>query len=635
MYTDMVGYTALGQRDESLSLALVEAQQKVLGPVLARHSGRVVKTMGDAFLVEFTNALEATRCAYDVQRSVKEFNLAMSNEKRIHLRVGIHLGDVVEKEGDILGDAVNVASRIEPLAEDGGVCLTQQVYDQVKNKLDVPLVSKGKMSLKNVSEPVEVYKMVMPWDEEKVVPSAQLDLKRVAVMPLASLSPDPNDEFFADGLTEELIDKLCQIRELQVIARTSVMVYKKKEKRAAEIGRELGAGGLVEGSVRKAGNRIRVTAQLIDTNTEGHLWSSRYDRDLQDIFAVQSDIAEQVAEALRVKLLPNEKKAIEKKATENTEAYTLCLKGRYYFNELTKEDNNRALRYFEEAVKLDPNCALAYSGIADCYHYSGDLDWLPPQEAYPKSRIHALKAIEIDPMLAEAHAALGAEYFHYDWKWRESEEELTHAIALRPSYAAAHDFYATLLAFLLRFDESYEHIRRAYELDPLANDIGADLGGRLSTMGRQEEAIAHLEKMARMNPDFAYVHSALGWAYYRAGRTEEAVSELKTTVRLSHEDPGYLAGLAQVLGWTGKNEEAESILLNLQELSKSRYVSNVGIAGVFESIGKRDEAFERLEIAYQGRAGDLLRIRVAPEMSELKKDPRWLSIEGRMGLPHT
>jgi adenylate cyclase len=632
MFTDMVGYTALGQRNEFLSLALVEEHRKLLRPIFGRHRGREVKTIGDAFLVEFPSALDAVRCAYDVQRASREFNISMPGDKRIRLRIGVHVGDVVESGGDILGDAVNIASRIESLSTDGGICLTRQVYDQVQNKFELQLASVGRKGLKNVAEPVEVYRVVLPWEQEIPAGEQPLETRRVAVLPLVSLSADPQDEFFADGLTEELIDRLCQIRELEVIARTSVMVYKKKEKKAAEIGRELRAGALVEGSVRKSGNKIRVTAQLIDANTEGHLWSSRYDKDLQDIFAVQSDIAEQVAEALRVRLLPSERKSIERKATESTEAYTLCLKGKYYWNETTKESNDKALRYFEEAIKLDPNCALAYAGIADCYHYAGDLDWLPPREAYPKSRVHAMKAIEIDPMLAEAHAALGAEFFHYDWKWRESESELTRAIALRPSYAAAHDYYSTLLSFLLRFDTAYEHIRRAHELDPLAKDIGADLGGTLSRMGRQEEAIDHLQKMAQANPDYAYVRSALGWALYRSGKNLEAVTELRTAVELSHGDPGFLAGLAQVLGWTGEKEEAESILANLEELSKSRFVSSVGIAGVLESLGRRDEAFKRLEIAYSERAGDLAGVRVRPEMSQLSKDPRWASIESRMGF---
>src|SRR6266705_2283073 len=240
MYIDMVGYTALGQRNEFLSVALVEEQRKLVRPILVRHNGREVKTMGDAFLVEFSSALDATMCAYDIQRAAREFNFSLFPEKRIHLRVGVHLGDVVESAGDISGDAVNVASRIESLATDGGVCITRQVYDSVQNKFELGLKSLGMKSLKNVEKPMEVYKMEMPWDDSRSYSPARVDTKRIAVLPFANMSPEPSDEYFADGMTEELIDRLSQLRELRVIARTSVMHYKKKEKSASEIGKELG-----------------------------------------------------------------------------------------------------------------------------------------------------------------------------------------------------------------------------------------------------------------------------------------------------------------------------------------------------------------------------------------------------------
>ncbi|HKT22652.1 MAG TPA: adenylate/guanylate cyclase domain-containing protein, partial [Nitrososphaerales archaeon] len=284
MFTDMVGYTSLGQRNEALSLALVEEQRSVVRPVVARHHGREVKTMGDAFLVEFPNVLDAVRCAYDIQRASREFNISMPEDRRIHLRIGVHLGDVVKSDGDIAGDAVNIASRIEPLAEDGGVCVTREVYNQVVNKVELHMKSLGPKTLKNVASPVEVYQVTMPWEAEAPTKEENLDTRRIAILPFVSLSPDPNDEYFADGLTEELIDRVCQVRELAVLARTSVMNYKGAKKSASQIGRELRAGALVEGSVRKSSNKIRVTAQLIRADTEEHLWSSKYDRDLADVF---------------------------------------------------------------------------------------------------------------------------------------------------------------------------------------------------------------------------------------------------------------------------------------------------------------------------------------------------------------
>jgi len=279
MFTDMVGYTALGQKNESLSIVLVEEQRRVIRPILTKHAGREIKTIGDAFLVEFPNAVDAVRCAYDIQRAVREFNLSLASDKRIHLRVGVHVGEVVESQGDILGDSVNVASRIEPLAEDGGVCITRPVYDLVKNKVDIPLSSMGQKSLKNVAEPMEVYKMVLPWEKETMSSPAQLNKNRVAILPFVNMSPDPNDEYFADGITEEMISTVSGISGLSVISRTSVMGFKGTTKKITEIGNELGAGSILEGSFRKAGNKVRVTAQLIDVGRDSHVWAQNYDRD--------------------------------------------------------------------------------------------------------------------------------------------------------------------------------------------------------------------------------------------------------------------------------------------------------------------------------------------------------------------
>src|SRR2546422_4559885 len=328
MFTDMVGYTALGQRDESLSLALVDEQRKLLRPIFNRHNGREIKTLGDAFLVEFPSALAAVRCAYEIQRATREYNILLPGERKIHLRVGIHLGDVMELEGDISGDAVNVASRIEPLAEDGGVCMSRQVYDHVQNKFDLPIVSVGVKTLKNVNTPMEVFKILMPWERERPNASVPLDSKRIAILPFANMSPDPKDSYFADGVTEELISTISNISGLQVISRTSVMGYKGANKRIPEIGQELKVGSVLEGSIRKADSFVRITAQLVDVNTDRHLWSQSYDRELKNVFALQSEIAKNVADSLRVKILTPETEQIDRRLTENTTAYDLYLKGR-------------------------------------------------------------------------------------------------------------------------------------------------------------------------------------------------------------------------------------------------------------------------------------------------------------------
>ena len=301
MFTDIVGYTALTQENESATVQLLDDHRKLLRPIFASHGGREIKTIGDAFLVEFGSALDAVLCAVAVQSAMNDRKLARG--AALSIRIGIHAGDVIETEGDLIGDAVNIASRIEPLAEPGGVCISRQVHMQVENKVPYDLIKIGPRVLKNVTEPLEVYKVMMPWDKANAVPSAQLDKNRVAVLPFTNMSSDPEEGYFADGMTEELITSLSGVRQLTVIARTSVMGYKGTTKKVREIGSELGVGSLLEGSVRKAGNRVRITAQLIDTATEGHLWAQNYDRQLEDVFAIQSEIAEKVAGELRIRLV--------------------------------------------------------------------------------------------------------------------------------------------------------------------------------------------------------------------------------------------------------------------------------------------------------------------------------------------
>src|SRR5712664_3713311 len=393
MFTDIVGYTLLAQKNESLSLSLLEDQRKLIREILNRHNGREVKTIGDGFLIEFPSALDAVRCAYDIQEKAREHNVPSSEEKRVHLRIGIHLGDVVESEGDISGDAVNVASRIGPFAENGGISLSRQVYDQVQNKFELTLTSLGTKNLKNVATPIELYKVTLPWTEERVISPAQPDKKRIAVLPFANISPSPSDEYFSDGMTEELIATLSRIKNLGVIARTSIIRYKGLTKPVVEIGRELNVGTVLEGSVRVSGKRLRITAQLIDTGTEEHLWSETYDRNLEDALTIQSEIAKRIAKDLKIRVLHSETLRLEKKATGIPEAYSLYLKGRHSLNTRTEKGLKDAIQHFENSIKHDPNFALAYTGLADAYSIlaSYSLEYIPPREGFPKAKIAAKK----------------------------------------------------------------------------------------------------------------------------------------------------------------------------------------------------------------------------------------------------
>ncbi|MFI5421074.1 MAG: tetratricopeptide repeat protein, partial [Nitrososphaerales archaeon] len=426
---------------------------------------------------------------------------------------------------DVIGDSVNIASRIQPIADPEGVCVSQQVYDQIRNKLTNSLVKLDQKYLKNLQFPLDVYKVVMPWEETHLTPDnfRGETSHRLAVLPFTNISPDPTDEYFADGLTEELISTLSTISGLRVIARTSVMKYKGLGRGVHEIGKELNVHTAIQGSVRKAGERLRIGVQLVDVQTEEYLWVQKYDRDLQDIFAIQSEIAQQVAEALTIQLRTGEKGNLERRATDSTAAHSLYLKGRHYWNERTREGMDKAAKYFEQAIKLDPKFALAYAALADCNVVSPSYGWGEPREAFPKAREYALKAIEIDRTLAEPHASLAMVYADYEYRWREAEEQFKQAVLLKASYATGYHWYSIVLAFMGRYSDSYEQAKLASALDPLSQIISVNVGVALLGLGKIKEAIKQFERIREEDPNYVTAHNYLGWAYYLDSRTDEAI----------------------------------------------------------------------------------------------------------------
>jgi adenylate cyclase len=634
MFTDMVGYTALGQSNESLSIALVDEQRKLVRPILSRHNGREVKTIGDAFLVDFPSALDAVRCAYDIQRATREFNITLPSEKRIHLRVGIHLGDVVDSEGDISGDAVNVASRIEPLAEDGGVCLTKQVYDHVHGKFELQMTSLGSKQLKNVSAPLEVFRMVMPWNDAKMGSPVQVDKKRVAILPLVNLSGDPSDEYFADGMTEEMISTLSSISGLTVISRTSTMQYKGAKKNLVEIGRELGAGTLLEGSVRKAGSRVRITVQLLDASEDRHLWAQNYDRDLHDIFAVQSDVASKIADSLKVRLFESEAAQISKAPTENTESYILYLKGRQYWNMRSKDAVYKAMDYFQLAIDGDPNFALAYAGIADCWTVMESWGYASTEEATPKMKQALLKALKIDNKLAEAHTAYAMELGWHEWRWDEAELEFKRAIELSPSYATAHQWYAwSVLRMNRRLEEELIEAKKALELDPLAPIMNHNLAQTYYYREEYEEAITSFKKALAINPDFQVDYEKLAFCYVATGKYDEAIEMLETHPQKANSEKTAKLMLVWAYGTAGRIGEARRILAEAEQIQDEERVHPIDYAWAYFGLGDSGKMFKHLDMAMteKGRDGPFMLIDPI-FLKRYGSDPRYEVIKGKAGL---
>jgi TolB-like protein/Tfp pilus assembly protein PilF len=630
MFTDMVGYTALGQSNEPLSLALVKEQRKLVRPILARHDGKEIKTIGDALLVEFPSALDAVRCAYDIQRAIREFNLALSDERRIHLRIGIHLGDVVESDGDISGDAVNLASRVEPLAEDGGICLTRQVYDHVKGKFELRLWSLGPQQMKNVKEPVEIFRMELPWAEEKVRRAARLSRKRIAVLPFANISPSPDDEYFADGMTEELISSLSKIRDLGVTARTSTMRYKDPKKSAVEIGHELEVGYLMEGSVRKAGNRIRITVQLIDALTEEHIWSENYDRELQDVFAIQSEIAAHIGKALKVKLLGEVERPSEERARENVPAYLVYLKGRTLLNRRDAAGWIEARELFESAISQDPGFAPAFAGLAEAWYRLGANETVPMQLARSKVDEYVRKALSLDDHLPEAHVTLAIKH-NDEYDWEGAEREFREAIELNPNLATAHRYYAVTLADMGRFGEAQEEIEIAERTDPLSADVIMSAIFMHCCLLQLDMALTKLEKVTRLDPKNPNLLTFRAFYNYRKGNYTEAAEwlEKRLAVSESHYLTGALGSLYVNIGKRDKAIEQRDKLLALPEDTIGRAGDIAFISGY---LGEPDEFFKWALRGAEERALDLISYRIDPELQYIREDPRWIDLLNKCNL---
>ena len=631
MFTDIVGYTALGQRNESLSLELVGEQRRKIRRVLKVHNGREVKTMGDAFLVEFPSALDAVRCAYDIQRVIRESNFSVSEDRKLHLRIGVHLGDIMEFEGDISGDAVNVASRIEHLAEDGGVCLSRQVYDHVQNKFDLPIVSVGVKTLKNVNTPMEVFKILMPWEKEGPKASVPLDSKRIAILPFANMSPDPNDSYFADGVTEELISTISNISGLQVISRTSVMGYKGANKKIPEIGQELKVGSVLEGSIRKADSFVRITAQLVDVNSDRHLWSQSYDRELKNVFALQSEIAKNVADSLRVKILFPETEQIDRRLTENTTAYDLYLKGRSHWNKRGIEDVKKAMQYFELSVHEDPDFVLGYVGQADCCLILRDNWSLDPEANLEKARVMVAKALRLNPELAEAHAT-NALILQEEYHLQEAEEEFRKSIELKPNYASAHQWYSILLRDQLRWSEGLEQISRALDLDPLSPMITLNIGLLHFAKRDYPKSLEPFKRAADMK--LAAAHTLLAATYGCMKMFDDMKREAAIFVELVQKMyPLARSGMDATIACLEDDGQTLKGLLPMLETNLQESLTDAYTIACFHfHLCENDKGFEWLERSYGRREPSLMRLRWDWDFDRVRDDPRYLDMLKRVGV---
>jgi adenylate cyclase len=562
---DVVGYSRLMGRDEAGTIAALKSLRKDLAdPKIREHNGRIVKLTGDGMLVEFPSVVSAVACAVDIQSAMRAHN-ATARVDRIEFRIGVNLGDVIVEDDDIFGDGVNVASRLESVAPAGGIAVSQSVRDHVGKRLDLVFEDMGERRLKNIDAPVRVYTIVLDRPSSGGAVVADHARPSVAVLPFVNMSGDPEQEYFSDGITEDIITDLSKVSGLFVVARNTVFIYKGKHVAVPEVAGHLGVNFILEGSVRKAGTRVRVTGQLINGKDGGHVWADRYDRDLTDIFAIQDEITHAIVEQLKVKLLPQEKKSIGQTPTGNIEAYTYYLRGRQFLHRHSKSYYQLARRMFAKAVELDPAYARAYAGIADCdsflfLHYSAPVEIGEILET-------SAKALALESGLAEAHASR-ALALSLEERYDEANAEFEKAIALDPNSFEAHYFYARACFAEGKFERAAVLFERAAEIKPDDYQSLCLLIQIYRTLGRDREK----EDAARKG-------------------IERAEREL--TLHPDNPRPAYLGATALVT--LGQKDRAKEWLTRTLAIDPDDVLTQYNAACIYAQLGETETAFDLLE----------------------------------------
>ena len=668
MFSDVVGYTAIMGRDEQQALRALEDHRELLRLLLPKFNGRMVGEIGDGTLTSFHSAIDAVNCAREVQASLQQ------DQPDLKVRIGIHLGDVVFSDNTVLGDGVNVASRIHALAPPGGICVSASIYDEVRNKPGTRFKDLGEQKLKNVSRPIRVYQVVAaglieqpaehkghhrrnaliagagalilaglalvfvrlrsPAPASSQAPgAAKRTIRSIAVLPLDNYSGDPNQEYFSDGMTDELTTDLATISALRVISRGSVMRYKGAHRPPTpEIAKALNVDAVVEGSVVRVGDKVRITAQLIDAPADRHLWAKSYERDSRDVLALQDELASAIAKEINVQLTPTEQARLASAPVVNPQAHDAYLKGRYFISRFSDENLKKAIAQFEEAVQLDPNFAPAYSGLSDAYNLAGiNEGFLTSTEAMAKEKETAVKAVQLDDKSAEAHTSLAQFKLFYEYDWAGSESEFHRALALNPNYAYAHDLFGLALFLQGRLDEAVAEGKRAAELDPFSPQILVDPIYALASQGKYQAAMELANRALDLDPAFFFSHFAVGWIDMAAGKIDAAVPQLQKAV--ANGAPSWVAGrLGYAYGKIGNRAGAMAVIEEMNRKSLHGYVPPFGVAIVYLGMGDKGRAMDYLEQAYSAHSQALCWLKMDRIFDPLRKEPRFIALMKKLNL---
>ena len=618
----MTGYTALMQDNEHLARMKRKRFKEVLEVAVADHDGKTLQYYGDGSLSIFNSAINSVNCAISIQQQLQL-------EPKVELRIGIHTGDVVMEDESIFGDGVNLASRIESLAVPGGIFISEKVYDEIKNHEYIKTRDLGFFELKNVKQPLHLFAIanagIKVPSRDELKGKTKQPTNRLAVLPFVNMSADPENEYFSDGITEELLNALTKVDGLQVTSRTSAFAFKGKHDDVREIAIKLNVDKILEGSVRKAGNKVRITTQLINAADGYHIWSENYDRDLTDIFVIQDEISGIIANKLRENLsLGKQSEQLVKVPTKNIEAYTLFLKGLYFRSKITPADMHKAIELFEQAIKLEPNYAEAYAYIAGTYGYLGATGQVRPEKAFKIVDEYSEKALQLDDRLAESHLARANAHMFYKWNPEAAFESLKKAIELAPAHSEAHDVLGLFYIITGKKHEALKVLEKASETDPLAPHLNHLLAEVYIMNYQYDDAIRIADRLLEMNPQMRVAIETKGWCYGLKGDWEKAAEYFKEVHRLTNHPLKGLAPLGFAYGRLGEREKTLEIIKKLEQrqIEDPEAVIDGDLMIVWWGLRDFDKVYYYMQKCIGERMGPFNYVLELPMMKGVEEDPR-------------
>ena len=632
LFADMTGYTAMMQENEQMARKKRQRLKEVLESSIEQFNGKILQYYGDGSLSIFTSAIDAVRCGITMQQQLQA-------DPPVDVRIGIHTGDVTIEDQAIFGDGVNLASRIESMAVPGSVFVSEKVYDEIKNQENITTRELGYFELKNIKQPVRIFAIanhgiVVP-NRNNLQGKTKEPSNRLAVLPFVNMSADPENEYFSDGITEELLNALTKVDGLQVTSRTSAFAYKGKNDDVRDIAIKLNVDKILEGSVRKSGNRVRITAQLINAADGYHLWSENYDRNLTDIFEVQDEISGIIANKLRENLTDAERsKPLVKTQTTNINAYTLYLKGLHYWNKLTPPDARLAITCFEQAIEIEPEYALAYAMTAAAYSYLGATGQMSPHKAFEIVYRYADKALKLDSSIAESHIAKGAAYLFYEWDWPRAYEALQKALSINPGAIDAYRLLGHYHIFMGEKAQAIKIMEDAVKIDPLSPSINHYLGNVYVYAERYDDAIRQADKVLEMHPQMRICIELKAWSYAMKGELDTALQLFKEVHRLTNHPLKGLMGLGYCYARMGQPEKTLECIRKVEQrqLEDPDAVVDGDLVGLWLSLGNLDKVFYHINQCVEKRTAPINIFLEYPVFAELKRDPRYAELKQKTAV---